>query len=250
MTVWDVSGFVGAWGYWPLKERTASDVVALMDAHGIERAAVGSTRALQSDWRLGNDDVLAAASASAGRLIPFVTIDSTLPANAALLSDYAAAGAKGVRCYPSMHYNTTPQQLEPLCAAAQASELVVTLVMRPIMDWSFAVAAVGPFEYLFAQYPGVQFVLHGLNYGEETWSGIRLNNAHPNVWLETSCLQGLGGIAQLVAQAAVDRVLLGVGIPLQYPACGIAKLEKAEISASAREAIAHLNARRLFGAGS
>ena len=172
------------------------------------------------------------------------------PRTPTCLSDYAAAGAKGVRCYPSMHYNTTPQQLEPLCAAAQASGLVVTLAMRPIMDWSFAVAAVGPFEYLFAQYPGVQFVLHGLNYGEETWSGIRLNNAHPNVWLETSCLQGLGGIAQLVAQAAVDRVLLGVGIPLQYPACGIAKLEKAEISASAREAIAHLNARRLFGAGS
>ena len=140
MTVWDVSGFVGAWGYWPLKERTAADVIALMDSHGIECAVVGSTRALQSDWRLGNDEILQAAAASDGRLIPFVTIDSTQPGNTDLLSDYADSGARGVRCYPSMHSNTLPQQLEPLCAAAEASGLIVTLVVRAIMDWSFPVA--------------------------------------------------------------------------------------------------------------
>jgi hypothetical protein len=249
MKVWDVSGFLGAWGYWPLKERTGEDVVALMDANQIECAVVGSTRALQSNWRLGNDDVLAAAADSAGRLIPFVTIDSTQGECDELLRDYASAGAKGVRCYPSMHYNTLPQQLEPLCAVAEELGLVVTLVMRPIMDWSFPVAPVNDFEFLLEAFPGIQFVLHGLNYGEETWNGIRLQNAHPNVWLETSCLQGLGGIAQLVAQGDRDRILLGVGIPVQYPACGIAKLEKAAISSSDKEAIAHLNAQRLLAGG-
>ena len=144
MTVWDVSGFVGAWGYWPLKERTAADVIALMDSHGIERAVVGSTRALQSDWRLGNDEILQAAAASNGRLIPFVTIDSTQPGNTDLLSDYADSGARGVRCYPSMHSNTLPQQLEPLCAAAEASGLIVTLVVRAIMDWSFRLLPLAP----------------------------------------------------------------------------------------------------------
>ena len=250
MTIWDVSGFVGAWGYWPLKERTAADVIALMDSHGIECAVVGSTRALQSDWRLGNDEILQAAAASNGRLIPFVTIDSTQPGNTDLLSNYADSGARGVRCYPSMHSNTLPQQLEPLCAAAEASGLIVTLVVRAIMDWSFPVASIGAYEYLFAQYPGVQFVLHGLNYGEESWNGIRLQNANTNLWLETSCLQGLGAIAQLVSAADAQRVLLGVGVPIQYPACGIAKLEKAKISCADKEAIAHLNAKRLLAATS
>lgn len=246
MTKWDFSGFLGAWGYWPLKERTAADIVALMDAHGIERTVVGSTRALESDWRLGNDEIIEGAAAAGGRLIPFVTIDSTLPETAELLSDYAAAGARGVRCYPSHHHNTLPGHLEPLCVAAQEHGLVVTLVMRAIMDWSFPVAALAPFEDLIARFPDVQFVLHGLNYGEEAWNGIRLLNTHGNVWLETSCLQGLGALAHVVSQANADRVLLGTGVPLQYPACGIAKLEKAEIASVAKEAIAHRNAKRLL----
>lgn len=246
MTVWDFSGFVGAWGYWPLKERTGADVMALMDTHGIERAVVGSTRALESDWRLGNADILATAAESGGRLVPFVTIDNTQSGTAELLDEYVAAGAKGIRCYPSHHHNTLPSQLEPLCAAAQDHGLVVTLVMRAIMDWSFPVAAVEPFEGLLAQFPDVQFVIHGLNYGQEAWHGICLLNTYPNVWLETSCLQGLGGIGRWVAHADVSRILLGTGVPLQYPACGIAKLEKAEISAADKEAIAHRNAQRLL----
>ena len=246
MTVWDFSGFVGAWGYWPLKQRTAADVMALMDAHGIEGAAVGSTRALESDWRLGNTEVLDAAAASDGRLIPFVTIDSTHDGTDELLSAYAAAGARGVRCYPSHHHNTLPQHLQPLCAAAQEHGLVVTLVMRAIMDWSFPVASVEAFEGLLGQFPDVQFVLHGLNYGAETWHGIRLLNAYPNAWFETSCLQGLGAIGQLASRVDINRVLLGVGVPLQYPACGIAKLAQAEIAAADKEAIASGNARRLL----
>lgn len=246
MAFWEFSGFVGAWGYWPLKERSASDVTGLMDAHGIECAVVGSTRALESDWRLGNDEVLAAAAESDGRLIPFVTIDSVQPGSTELLKEYSGAGARGIRCYPSHHHNTLPQHLEPLCQAAKEQGMVVTLVLRAIMDWSFPVASTAPFEYLFAKYPGVQFVLHGLNYGAESWHGIRLLNAHPNVWLETSCLQGLGAIAQLVSHADVNRILLGVGIPLQYPACGIAKLEKAEISSREKEAIGRGNAKRLL----
>ena len=247
MTVWDFSGFVGAWGYWPLKARTGADVMALMDAHGIERAVVGSTRALESDWRLGNSEVLAAAADSGGRLIPFVTIDGTRPDTADLLADYAAAGAKGIRCYPSHHHNTLPSQLEPLCAAAQDHGLVVAIVVRAIMDWSFPVAAVEPFENLFAQFSEVQFVVHGLNYGQESWNAIRLLNTYANVWLETSCLQGLGGIAQWVSQGDAGRILLGTGIPLQYPACGIAKLVKAAISPADKEAIAYRNAKRLLG---
>ena len=246
MNLWDFSGFVGAWGYWPLEERTAADVIALMDAHGIERAVVGSTRALESDWRLGNAEMLKDAAGSGGRLIPFATIDSTLPETAELLSNYAAAGARGVRCYPSHHHNTLPAHLEPLCVAARKHDLVVTLVMRAIMDWSFPVAAIEPFEYLIAEFRDVQFVLHGLNYGAEAWHGIRLVNTYGNAWLETSCLQGLGAIAQVAVQADVNRVLLGTGAPLQYPACGIAKLEKADISSADSEAIGHRNARRLL----
>ena len=246
MTLWDFSGFVGAWGYWPLKARTGADVMALMDANGIERAVVGSTRALESDWRRGNADILAAAAESGGRLVPFVTVDITQPGAAELLAEYAAAGAKGIRCYPSHHHNTLPSQLAPLCAVAQEHGLVVTLVMRVIMDWSFPVAAVESHESLIAQFPGVRFVIHGLNYGQESWTAIRLLNAYANVWLETSCLQGLGGLARWVSQGDVDRILLGTGAPLQYPACGIAKLEKADISAADKEAIAHLNAKRLL----
>ena len=247
MRIWDFSGFVGAWGYWPLKARSGADVVALMDAHGVERAVVGSTRALESDWRLGNTEVMAAAADSGGRLIPFVTIDGTWPSTAELLAEYAAAGARGIRCYPSHHHNTLPSQLEPLCAAAQDHGLVVAIVVRAIMDWSFPVASVEPFESLFTQFSWVQVLVHGLNYGQESWNAIRLLNSYANVWLETSCLQGLGGIAQWVSQGDVDRILLGTGAPLQYPACGIAKLEKAKISTADREAIAHRNAKRLLG---
>jgi predicted TIM-barrel fold metal-dependent hydrolase len=242
----DVSAYVGAWGRWPLKYRTATDVLGLMDRYEVGHAVIGSTRALETDWRKGNEEVLAAAQESAGRLIPFVTVNSATPGAEQLLAGYAERGARGVRCYPSMHH-LAAWQLESLCAEAERLGLIVTLVLRPLMDWSLPVAPVGPFEALFRAFPKLQFVVHGLNYGEEFAAAIRLLRTYPNVWVETSCMQGMDATGRVAAQVGVDRLLLGIGLPLQYPACGLAKLTYADLSPAQKTAVAEGNARRLLG---
>ena len=60
-------------------------------------------------------------------------------------------------------------------------------------------------------------------------------------------MQGFGAMERMVAAVGADRVLFGTGLPLQYPACNVAKLEHAGLDAAARAAVEAGNARRLLG---
>jgi predicted TIM-barrel fold metal-dependent hydrolase len=59
-------------------------------------------------------------------------------------------------------------------------------------------------------------------------------------------MQGFGAIARLVGEVGADRILLGTGAMLHYPACNVAKLDGAELSPQAREAILWRNAKTLL----
>ena len=49
---------------------------------------------------------------------------------------------------------------------------------------------------------------------------------------EISCLQGFNAVAKLVGEVGAERVLFGTGAVLHYPACNVAKLDHAELSAA------------------
>jgi hypothetical protein len=62
-------------------------------------------------------------------------------------------------------------------------------------------------------------------------------------------LEGLGGLARLVARVPLARVLLGSHAPLYYASAAQLKVQESELSGAARRAIAHDNAMALLPPG-
>jgi predicted TIM-barrel fold metal-dependent hydrolase len=73
--------------------------------------------------------------------------------------------------------------------------------------------------------------------------------AAPNVWVETSFVEGHDTLAQAVTRVPPERLLAGTHAPLFCPGAGVAKLEAATVPAEVREAVARVNARRLWPDG-
>ena len=122
----------------------------------------------------------------------------------------------------------------------------VGIPARLSMNWMLPSIELSPVGKLAERFGEIRFVVGGINY-----SGVRravgLIRTHENIWMETSCLQFFGAIQWLVEEVGADRILLGTGLPLQYPKCGLAKVVHAEIGAQERAAILGGNAARLLG---
>jgi len=97
---------------------------------------------------------------------------------------------------------------------------------------------------LFSRFPEGRFLLMAVNREVDALEAMR---DHQNVSLETSCAQGAYAIERFIADFGIERVLYGSGLPLQYPGCGLAKIEGAEISEGEKEQIFSQNAMNLFG---
>jgi len=122
----------------------------------------------------------------------------------------------------------------------------VLIPIRLMMNWGLPTLDVRTIGGIAAAYSHVQFIIGGVNYGELA-DALAVMNRYNNVAIETSCLQSLGGVKLLADEVGPERVLLGTGLPLQYPSAGLAKIEHAEISDRAKELILGLNAERLLG---
>jgi predicted TIM-barrel fold metal-dependent hydrolase len=67
-----------------------------------------------------------------------------------------------------------------------------------------------------------------------------------NVSIESSCLQGFRTVPLLVQEFGAERVLFGAGLPIQYPACGLAKLDDPELTEAHLALIRGVNMDRLM----
>lgn len=244
----DINACFGHWPYWDLPHKTAEDLVRLMDRNGIETAAVLSLRGVLVDWRAGNDETLAAADRHPGRLIPMATLSPFMDGNGDELRRLADTGMRGVRLYPLFHsYPLDSEFTDDVCRAAAERRIPVMIPTRPMMNWRFKTVAIESIGALAARHPSTTFIISGPNYLIECQALVKVMGQCPNVSCEISCLQGFDSVTNLVRQVGADRVLLGTGATLHYPACNVAKLDHAELSTRQREAIAATNALRMLG---
>lgn len=246
----DVNGYYGNWPYWQLRHGSEDEILRLMDGHGIERLALASTRAIFSDWEEGNEEVRRLVRRHPDRFLAIVTVnpilgESQLTRFKAYLDDEAIIG---FRLYPIYHdYELTAQEgvLEELLSWAEAADMPVFIPIRLMMNWSMPVLPMSRVAPLLVRFPRLRIVLGGVNYGELKRARPLLLQ-HQRVFIETSCLQLRGAIEQLAALIGVERLLFGTGMPLQNPACEIAKIENLELPDDQRNMILRMNALKLM----
>ena len=247
MKRFDVNACFGHWPYWDLRHKSPEDLVGSMDRFGIDRAAAMSLRGLFVDWRVGNEETLAAAKRHPKRLVPVGTVSPFLNGSGDDVDRLAEEGFRIVRLYPSFHnYPLDSAFTDAICRAAGQRELIVSIPTRPMMNWRFKTIAIEAFEPIVQRHPGTTFLMSGPNYLVEFQALVLLMQHCRNVVYEISCIQGFAAVRKLVELVGADRVLFGTGAVLHYPACNVAKLDHAEIDDAQRRAIASENALRLL----
>lgn len=244
----DINACFGHWPYWDLPQKTAEDLVGLMDRNGIEKAAVLSLRGVLVDWRAGNEETLAAAARHPGRLVPMATLSPFMDGSGDEVRRLVDAGMRGVRLYPLFHsYPLDCDFTDDICRAAAEWRIPVMIPTRPMMNWRFKTVPIETIGQIASRHRQTTFIVSGPNYLIEYEALVKVMRQCPNVSYEISCLQGFNSLANLVGQVGAERVLFGTGAALNYPACNVAKLDHAELNPRQREAIASTNALRMLG---
>ena len=244
----DINACFGHWQYWDLHHKTPDQLVASMDSNGIDQAAVMSLRGLLLDWRAGNEETLAAAQQHSGRLIPVATVSPFQSGNGETLRELVAAGMRAVRLYPAFHnYPTESEFVDDICLTAAECQIPVIMPTRPMMNWRFNALPIDSVGSVAVRHPNTTIVLSGPNYLVEFQASVSLMKRCRNVFFDITCLQGFNSVARLVQEVGAERVLLGTGAALNYPACNVAKLDNADVTEAERNAIASENAARILG---
>lgn len=247
MIRFDINACFGHWQYWDLYHKSPEDLLALMDRNGIERAAVLSLRGVFLDWRQGNEETLAVAAKSGGRLVPMATVSPFLSGNGDELHRALDAGARGVRLFPAFHsYRLDSDFIDDVCKAASDRDVPVMIPTRLMMNWRFQPLAIDNLLPLVERHPKCTFILSGPNYLIEFQALVRLMKRCANAMYEISCLQGFDAVRKLVGEVGAARVFFGTGAVLNYPACNVAKLDHAALSDAQRADIAAANALRVL----
>jgi predicted TIM-barrel fold metal-dependent hydrolase len=224
-------------------------LLELMDRHGVDQVVVTSTRGIMIDPREGNDEAAGLASRHPDRIRWLCCLNPCDDAAAVVELERCSQQGKavGVRLAPqhqAWDLNADPY-VAAVVVAAQRLGLFVLLPLRLIMDWrlpAMQITAIGTFV---AKHPNCTFVLSGVNY-HDLRMAIHILARNANALIETSCLMGRDGVKQLVERIGSERVLLGLGLPLQSGLCGLVKVQRAKVKEEDKRLILGMNARRLI----
>jgi predicted TIM-barrel fold metal-dependent hydrolase len=243
---------------WPLRRLRFDDtpsLVALLRSHGVRQAWAASFEAL-----LHKD--LAAANArladecrrhGRGLLLPFGSVNPKSPDWQEDLRRCADLHRiPGLRLYPNYHgYDLTdPDFAQLLKLAAEHRVLVqIALLMEDerMMHPRLRVPPVGlaPLAALVGRTPGLRLVL--LNaLGQLKDQPLRDLLSAGEVYVEISMLEGVGGIANLLSDVPLNRVLFGSHAPLFYFESALLKLHESPLTHEQSHAIQRGNAATLI----
>ena len=239
---------------------TATDVLAFMDAAGVDAAVICAFAWTDPQrCRRANDDVLEAAARSGGRLIPFCMLQPTAGADqtAAEAQRVAAAGARGIG-------ELRPAQQGYRLDGGPEAALLADLAVRHRWPLLFHVS-----EPLGHAYPGKaglplhEFAAFVAAYPQVTvigahWGGgwplyapmPEIRAALPRTFVDTAATSLLydDAIFDAVRRAVgADRILFGSDFPLRDPAEDLACIRSLGLPSADLDAILGGNAARLFG---
>ncbi len=260
----DINAYLGHFAFRRLRHNTAPALIRLMDAKGIRYAAVSSASAITyRNPQAGNEELAEEVERHRDRLIPFAVLN---PAYAGWRDDlkicHERFGMKGLRLYPRWHnYQLSDPEAVALVNAATERNMLVTIPMR-VEDprqrsWLAAIPDLTAAEVvpILRACPRAKFALVGGGvYGAADQvresSLIDKDSGLPrNYWIDVGRMTAVMGseLGRVIAALGADRVLLGTGMPFQYPDPALLKIEVLDIPEADKEKIRFRNAAALLG---
>jgi predicted TIM-barrel fold metal-dependent hydrolase len=251
----DVNAYLSGWPLRHLPGEDTADLVSRLRRHGVAQAWVGSL-----DGLLHRD--MAAVNARLadecrqqgdGLLVPFGSINPKLPDwQDDLRRCVEEHRMPGIRLHPNYHgYTLDDPDFAKLLRLAAERRLIVQLAlimedertMHPLLR--VEPTSVKGLPGLLKETPGLRIVL--LN-SQRALGGRALADllGAGEVYVEIAMLEGVGGVANLLAQAPLGRVLFGSHAPLFYFESALLKLQESPLSDEQLGAIRCANARRLL----
>jgi len=251
----DVNAYMGLWPYWKVKTTTPEALVEVARKVGVDRLVVTSNRGIFYDCQEGNEETADAVQRHPKELVGFATLSPLYKdaesVKAELRNLIQHHGLRGLKLFPAYHmYQLKGGFVEPLIEEATRLRLPVLIPVRLSMNWGYknffgrpAYQDVGEIVSLADRFPDLRLIVGCINYTElnDLMTGSKRLD---NVFVETSGLQS--GFEALVESLGAEKVLLGTGMPVQYPSVGLTKVLQAEIGQDAKELILGRNAEKLL----
>lgn len=227
------------------------DLIAAMDANGIERAIVFGThwqtrgRHVDPNYEQGNRYVRDAVRKYPDRLIGFARANPNFGRQAVDELDRALRedGMRGIKLHPDLEsfYMASDHLVDPIFALAAERRV-------PLLIYSGYPLRAQPLRFLrYAErFPAVPIILAHMGF-RMVADAITVAERAPNIYLETSC-QSSVGILRAVQRLGPRRVLFGSDFPYEVPRVELARIgEYPGFDAGARERIFGGNAAELLG---
>ena len=240
------------WGSATEKTHTMPNLLAEMDATGVEQALI-----LPIAFGLPFGDDLTerwmAAITQSGNTDRFLLAASVHPEDSnriEKLRRFSAAGARAVKLHPAMQrfYPDGDDMMEYYRECERLGLVLFFHCGRAGIEPEYMHRYTLPrhFEAAIKAFPKLQFVL-GHSGARDVGQAIPLAERYENVWLGASC-QGVTMLNEMLERTGGERMLYGTDWPFYHLAASLAKLLIiTEDKPDARYALLRGNAERLFG---
>jgi predicted TIM-barrel fold metal-dependent hydrolase len=251
----DVNTYLGRWPLRHLSGEDTADLVSRLRRHGVVQAWVGSIDGLlHRDMAAVNARLADACRRYGdGLLVPFGSVNPKLADwEDDLRRCVEEHHMPGIRLHPNYHgYKLDDPNFAKLLHLAAERGLIVQLAlimedertMHPLLR--VEPTSVTGLPDLLKQTPGLRLVL--LN-SQRVLSGRALAGliAAGEISVEIAMLEGVGGVANLLAQVPLNRVLFGSYAPVFYFESALLKLQESPLRDEQLGAIRGANARQLL----
>jgi predicted TIM-barrel fold metal-dependent hydrolase len=242
MKKFDVHAHFGPWNSIPIRKWRAADLVALLQAAGIEKAVVSSVQALLADFASGNQATQEAIEQHE-MLYGYIYLDPHRPAESIREVEARAGhpkfiGVKSRDIYHGLSYRH-PGYRE-IFAAIKGRRL-------PALLHTYAVDSMQAAMELASDHDAAIILAHfaGPNWREcEMFAGRQIPG---NVYVDPITSMAEPGRYELAVKLfGEDRVVLGTDCSLFHPALAIGAIESSELSEEAKRKVYWDNAQRIF----
>jgi uncharacterized protein len=244
--VFDIHGHLGLWCRKYYRDGTAEQMVARMDALGIERFAVSDIVGIGSDYRAGNDRIGEGVAAYPDRIVGYAAYNPNYESEMAgeMARCFDDLGCSGIKFHCNLHDTSTEAPSYRLgfrIAQERACPILCHVHEGPSPEFLMRV---------LADHPDAKFIYAHVGGGSP--DGLRplidVANARPNLFLDLGVsVMPRGTLAWLVTQVPPQQILYGSDHPINEFSFQLGRVLYADIPDELKRAILWDNAARIFG---